>query len=276
MKNVFLLLLVLNMCVSVVYADNGKLVVGSRYKGMADMSVSISDFWACSNNQAALGFYKHYAVGLYYENRYLLKNMSSAALGIVLPFEKVGVFSADIQFVGGSGFNTTKIGIAYSRAFGEIISASLQFDYLLNYFGDAYYGHRSGFTFEVGMYGKVTKNFFLGFHVYNPAHLKMITYNDIKEYIPTVFKFGGSYIFSKKCLVGIDLIKSLDTKLQIATGIEYIFGDYLTLRGGIRFPDFQCSVGVGTKFKALHIDFASSYHALLGYSPQISLCYDIK
>ncbi|MBQ4478504.1 MAG: hypothetical protein IKS33_07145 [Bacteroidales bacterium] len=259
-----------------VYADNGKRIIGARANGMSDVSVSIVDFWSCANNQATLGFYERIAVGASYDNKFLLKNTSIASVGVVVPVKKIGVISCNMQFYGGTGYGNFLVGLCYSRSFGKVISASLQFDYLLNYFGDAYYGKRNGFTFEIGLYGRVTKNFSLGFHVYNPARLRMITYNDVKEYIPTVFRLGGSYRFGEKCLLGIDLIKDLDTRFQVATGLEYRFADYLVLRGGVKFPDFSFSLGLGTQVKGIQIDISSSYHTVLGYSPQLSIVYQIK
>ena len=169
-----------------------------------------------------------------------------------------------------------EVGFAYAKSFASVFSFGLQFDYLLNYFDEATYGKRSGFTFETGIYGQVTKNFSLGFHVYNPARLKMITYNGIVEYIPTVLRLGMAYTFPKKCLIGFDLEKNLDTKMQCLAGVEYIVHQYLVLRGGVRIPDFSFSLGFGTQYKGLSIDFASSYHVYLGYSPQVSLVYAMK
>jgi hypothetical protein len=259
------------------YSTNENTSVGARANGMGNVSVAIPDFWSMYNNQAIMPFYGKMATGVYYDNRYLLKETSTAVLGCVLPLKNGSdVFSVNLHHYGGGNFGELKAGIAYAKSFASVFSFGLQFDYLLDYFSDAMYGKRNGFTFETGLYGQVTKNFSLGFHVYNPARLKMITYNDIPEYIPTILRLGFAYKFKEKCIVGLDVEKNLDTKFQIHTGVEYAIFKFLTLRGGIRFPDFSFSLGVGTQWKGLSIDFASSYHTHLGYSPQLAIIYAIR
>jgi hypothetical protein len=259
-----------------VYSTNDNTPVGARVNGMGNVSAAVPDFWSMYNNQAIMPFYDKMAVGVSYNNRYLLKETSTAVLGVVLPLKNGSdVFAVNLYHYGGGNFGAMKAGIAYAKSFASVFSFGLQFDYLLDYFNDAMYGKRSGFTFETGLYGQITKDFSLGFHVYNPARLKMITYNDIPEYIPTILRLGLAYKFKEKCIVGLDVEKNLDTKLQIHTGIEYTLLKFLILRGGIRFPDFSFSLGVGTEWKGLFIDFASSYHVHLGYSPQLAIIYAI-
>ena len=251
--------------------------VGARCKGMGGVSVAVIDFWAMQNNQAIMPFYDKMAAGVYYDNRFLLKETSTAAAGFVFPVGKRNdFFGLSVNHYGGGNFGNLQAGFAYAKSFAKVISVGLQFDYLYNYFGDAAYGHRSGFTFEVGMYGQITPDFSLGFHLYNPARLKMITYNDVKEYIPTLLRFGLAYNFKKKCVVGLDIEKNLETKMQYLAGIEYIFSDYFILRGGVRLPDFSFSLGMGTQLKNMVIDIAASYHSYLGMSPQITVLYKIK
>ena len=274
-KYCFIVLLMCSFLFS--YSGNENTVIGTRAKGMGDVTTAVSDFWAVYNNQAAMPFYGKTAAGIYYDNRYLLKETSTAALGVMFPLKNGSdVFGANLYHYGGGNFGAMKVGFAYAKSFASVFSFGLQFDYLLDYFGDATYGKRSGFTFETGIYGQVTKNFSLGFHVYNPARLKMATYNTVIEYIPTILRLGMAYTFPQKCVLGFDIEKNLDTKMQYHTGLEYTVHQYLILRGGLRFPDFSFSIGMGTHYKGLSIDFASSYHVYLGYSPQISLVYVIK
>jgi hypothetical protein len=259
------------------FSENENGIVGSRAKGMGDVATAISDFWSVYNNQAAMPFYGKTAAGTYYDNRYLLKETSTAVLGFTFPLKNGSdVFGTSLYHYGGGSYGKMKVGLAYAKSFASVFSFGLQFDYLLDYFKEATYGKRSGFTFETSIYGQVTKNFSLGFHVYNPARLKMVTYNNITEYISTILRLGMGYTFPQKCTIGFDIEKNLDTKMHYHAGVEYIVHQYLILRGGLRFPDFSFSLGFGTQYKGLSIDFASSYHSYLGYSPQLGLVYAIK
>jgi hypothetical protein len=275
-KRQFILFLLLHFPLFL-YPANENTSIGARANGMGNVSVAVPDFWSLYNNQAVMPFYGKMAMGIYYDNRYLLKETSTAVLGFMLPLKNGSdVFSANLYHYGGGNFGEMKAGIAYSKSFASVFSFGLQFDYLLDYFKDATYGKRSGFTFETGLYGQITKSFSIGFHVYNPARLKMISYNNTTEYIPTILRLGLAYKFRGKCIVGLEAEKNLDTKMQVHAGIEYMISDFLILRGGLRFPDFSFSLGLGTQLKSLSIDFASSYHPYLGYSPQLSLIYAIR
>jgi len=275
-RRIFCLLFVCYIPLSLA-ALNEPTGVGARCKGMGGVFVAVVDFWAMQNNQALMPFYEKMSAGVYYDNRFLLKETSTAAVGFVFPAtQKNDFFGFSLNHYGGGNFGNLQAGFAYAKSFANVFSLGLQFDYLYNYFGDAAYGHRSGFTFEIGMYGKVTSDFSLGFHLYNPARMKMITYNEVKEYIPTLLRLGMAYDFKKKCIVGFDIEKNLETKMQYLAGIEYIFADYFILRGGMRLPDFSLSLGMGTQVKNLVIDFAASYHSYLGISPQITVLYEIK
>jgi len=276
MRKVFLLLFF--ACISSFsYALNEPTGVGARCKGMGGVSAAVVDFWAMQNNQAVMSFYNKMAAGLYYDNRFLLKETSTAVIGFMYPVTKKGdVFAVSLNHYGGHNFGNLQAGLAYSKSFANVFSFGLQFDYLYNYFGETTYGHRSGFTFETGIYGQITPDFSIGFHVYNPARLKMVTYNEVKEYIPTILRLGMAYHFEKKCVVGVEVEKNLETKMQYHAGIEYIFSDYFILRGGVCLPDFSFSLGMGTQIKKLSIDIAFSYHSRLGLSPQITVLYKMK
>jgi hypothetical protein len=260
-----------------IYSANENTSVGARTNGMGNVSVAVADFWSLYNNQAIMPFFGKMAVGIHYDNRYLLKETSTAVVGFVLPLKNGSdVFSVNLSHYGGGNFGEMKAGIAYAKSFASVFSFGLQFDYLLDYFSDATYGKRNGFTFEVGLYGQITKSLSMGFHAYNPARLKMITYNNTTEYIPTILRLGLAYQFKEKCIVGLDVEKNLETKIQVHTGVEYAILKYLILRGGIRFPDFSFNLGIGTQLKGLSVDFSSSYHPLLGYSPQLAIIYAIR
>jgi hypothetical protein len=48
------------------------------------------------------------------------------------------------------------------------------------------------------------------------------------------------------------------------------------VRGGISTNPGIYSFGFGVDYKKLRVDFSSSVHNVLGYSPQISLIYTFK
>lgn len=258
------------------YAINYTPVAGAKSAGMAHCSVAIKDFWSVFNNPAMMAYYNRLSVGLYYDNRYLLKETSTSCLGLMVPADKAGVFGFHLLHFGHVNYGELNAGFSYAKSFANVFSFGLRFDYLMNYFGDDTYGKCSGFTFEIGTYAQITKTLGLGFYVFNPAHLSMSTYNETKDYIPTIFRLGLVYEISKKCLLSLEAEKDMDLKALYRLGFEYKILDHLYLRTGVSFPHFEYAVGIGWKTKIFSIDFASSYHTVLGYSPQLSMIFNIK
>ncbi len=67
------------------YSSNDNLPQGARSAALGNASVTFADFWAIQNNQAGLADFKNIAAGFYYENRFLLKELSLKSVAFVLP-----------------------------------------------------------------------------------------------------------------------------------------------------------------------------------------------
>ncbi|TVQ94631.1 MAG: DNA-binding protein, partial [Bacteroidetes bacterium] len=60
------------------------------------------------------------------------------------------------------------------------------------------------------------------------------------------------------------------------TGIEYRISDPLYIRGGIGTNPTTNAFGFGLELGNLNLDIATSFHHVLGYSPQLSFIYHFK
>ena len=248
-------------------------LTGAKATALSGSSVAVTDFWSLANNPALMPFYDKNTIGLYYDNRFLLKATSTAVLGAMLKVDNTGTFGIHISQFGGLNYGETTAGLAYAKAFAQRFSFGLSFNYLLIYFVDDIYGKAHGFTFDIGMYAKVSRSVAFGFYIANPACLKLATYNQTKEYIPTVLRLGLTYSLSRYCMLTVETEKDIDFPAVYRFACEYKVNDYLLLRGGLSFPDVSFACGVGTCIKKLTVDVSSTYHTVLGYSPQISLMY---
>lgn len=267
----------------VLFASNENTPIGGRSAAMANSSVTLSDFWSVQNNQAGLADFSHMAVGLYYENRFMVKELSLRSGAFVLP-TKSGVFGLSYNYFGYSMYNEQKIGLAYARAFGQHFSMGLQLDYLSTRIAEDY-GSNNTFTFELGIRTKISEGFVLAAHVFNPIGVKIE--NEYNEKVPTIFKLGLSYTLSDKLLFALETEKDLVYKPLIRGGIEYEIVEqaivrigYSTLPATTGSENFSISslytFGFGLNLNKLQIDFSSSIHQTLGWSPQISIQYKFK
>lgn len=245
---------------------------GGRSASLAGASVALADFWSVQNNQSGLAFYNRMAVGAYFENRFLVKEMSLKAAGAVVP-TKSGVFGLNFTYFGYPKYNESKIALAYARNFGNVFAASVQLDYLVTSIGDDY-GNKGVATFEAGLMSRVNENLMLAAHVFNPLMVKIADENS--ERIPAIIKVGAAYSIDKNLVVTAEVEKDSGFDPLFKAGLEYRIIEKIYVRGGVSTNPGLYAFGFGLNLKKLIIDFSSSIHQTLGYSPQVSMIYQFK
>jgi hypothetical protein len=110
-----------------------------------------------------------------------------------------------------------------------------------------------------------------GAHTFNPMHVKLSDYND--ERIPTILNAGFGYTFSERLLLTAEAYKNSEYPMEFRSGVEYKFGHMAYARIGITTNPARYTFGFGLEMKSFTLDFSSSVHSQLGYSPQVSLQY---
>jgi len=136
------------------------------------------------------------------------------------------------------------------------------------------YGRKDMLVAEIGMLSKPLKNLTLGVHIYNPTRTKIAAYNN--EHTPTIFRFGGNYVFSDKVLLAAETEKDIAHKALFKTGLEYQLLKALYLRAGISTNPVLSSFGFGLRLKNLQADLSSNYNQVLGFSQQLGLTYVVN
>ncbi len=272
MPKTLLIILALVSLSQLVCSQNLAKNIGSRSSAMAGTGVASSSFWGSSNNQATLGFNKDWGAGFSYENSYLAKELSLNSLALVMPTNK-GSFIIDLNYFGYSQYNETKIGFGYGMALSERFAVGVQMDYLRTAIGNDY-GSKNIFTFEVGILAKLNEEITLGAHVFNPIQAKLNEYNN--ERIPALLKIGLEWKLSDNFIASAEVQSDINNELAVMGGLEYRIKKILYTRIGVGSGPNIFSFGVGLNMKNFRLDFSSSMHQLLGYSPQISLYYQFK
>ena len=95
--------------------------IGARAASMGNASVSSTDIWSIFNNPAGMAKQSVFSAGVNYENRYLMKELGLKSAALLVP-SRFGVLGLSFNQFGYSLYNENKIGLAYARSFGEIIS----------------------------------------------------------------------------------------------------------------------------------------------------------
>jgi hypothetical protein len=256
----------------VVFSGNENWHLGARSAGMAHASLTLSDVWSTHHNQGGLGWLKDPSAGVYFENRYGIKELSQMGAAVAIPVGN-GAFGLNYSGFGWSLYKESKIGLAYGMKFNDKISGGVQVNYHSLRLANNY-GSNMAFTVEAGLQARVTDALTIGMQVYNPTKTKLDDYYD--ERIPTIMRFGAGYRFSDKVLVTCEAEKDLEFDAIFRVGLEYMPGDKFYIRGGIATNPGIAAFGFGLKLDSFRADISSTYHQILGFSPQISLSYVIS
>jgi hypothetical protein len=242
---------------------------GGRSAGIGLSSAAVSDFWSINNNQAGMAFYDKTAAGIYFENRFLIKELGTQTGAFTLK-TKYGMLGASVAYSGDANYNTTKAGLAYALKFGNRFSAGIQLDYIGTKLGEEY-GKHVNVTFDAGIMVKITDQLTFGAHTFNPTHAQLSDYNN--ERIPTTLNAGFGFTFSEKLLLTAEAYKNSDSPMQLRTGAEYKLGNVAFARIGLSTNPALYTFGFGILLKNFTFDISSSVHSQLGYSPQVSMQY---
>lgn len=269
MKSLFLL--IISFIPVFLFCQNGNsIALGGRSNGIANASVAFHDINSILNNQAGLAELKQTGFILASEQRFLLSELSSIGGGFALP-TKSGTFGISVNYFGFESYNESKIGLAYGRKLMENLSLGVQFDVLNTRIEEN--GSKLLYTFEIGLQSELIENLLIGIHIFNPVRLEIIE----DEFLPSVFRAGGTYKASKKVLLHAELEKDFDFPFIFKSGIEYALVENFWLRTGVQTNPTAVSFGIGYKIKnGFHFDLASNYHQVLGFTPGLSVGYNFK
>lgn len=254
---------------NVIFASNGDGAIGARSSGLAHASSTLFDVWSARNNQGSLAFVRKTEIGAFYENRFFVKELSQSGIVIALPIKK-GTFGLTYSTMGYKLYRESQASLAYSIKLNENIGIGVSIDYLNTKIADIY-GQANTVTGSLGITAKLTKQIIFSTHIYNPFKAKITNYNN--ETVPTIFKLGAQYIFSKKVSLMLEAEKTSLQKINVKGGIEYTPSSLIYIRVGAASYPTQAAFGIGVNYQNLKIDVSSMYHSVLGFSPQIGLSY---
>jgi hypothetical protein len=251
------------------FAGNDNLPVGARSAALGHASVALSDIWSVHHNQAGLAFIEDATAGIFFENRFLMRELSLGAGAFALP-TKSGTFGLSFQNFGYSLYNQSKVGLAYGLKLSEKFAIGVQLNYHQTVIGEGY-GSAGALTAEAGVLFKLSNELTLGAHVFNPNRSRFAEFDD--ERLPARIRLGLRYEFSDNLIAVTEIEQDIDFAPTLKGGIEYLVNKVLFLRLGFNGNPTTTTFGVGLRFDNFQFDLGSSYHFVLGYSPQASLIY---
>ena len=234
---------------------------------MGNTGIGFKDIYSAFSNQAGLAYLPAFSAAIAAEQRFLVSDIQSFSAAAALPTSS-GTFGLTLNYYGFEDFNEQRVGLAYARKLFDKLSIGAQFLYLGTRIPE--YGNKASFTFEAGLLMEIIKGLSLGVHVYSPARISLLE----DENLPTRLGLGLVYQPSSKVLINVEVEKDIDYKIRLKSGVEYQIVDPLYLRVGVATEPTLVSFGLGVQLKnSVYIDFASSYHQVLGFTPAVGISY---
>ncbi len=250
----------------------GYVAIGARSNALVNASATLNDVWAFHHNPGALGEIKETSVGISYENRFLIKDLQSQGFAFAQPL-KVGVISVGGQFFGNRNYRSQRVGVGYSMKLTPKLFAGVQLNYQGLQLGENY-GNKNTLTGEAGIVAYITDKWKFGASVTNVSRTKLADY--VNERFQTTMRIGTSYNLSNKVLFLAEVQKSIDYQFRGLFAIEYTPIEQLFIRGGVGINPTEFGLGIGYRFKFIHLDVGSNFHPVLGWSPHVGLTYVAK
>lgn len=209
-------------------------------------------------------------VGSAYQQHFGNSGISSQSFNIAIPTFYNTVVGVTLLNYG--IFDVSSLlrgGVSFIRGFGKQLSASVTANYhqylVQQYESDAAYSVDLGFQYQA------SSTFRLGVFCRNVANQHFST--NVDQRIAQETGVGILIRIAKELDVAADVVYENDELLTYKTGLAYYFDRRFLFRGGISSHPITYSAGLGFRSAHWQIDMASSFHAFLGSSPQVSMSY---
>ena len=242
---------------------------GARSAALGYTSICLTDFCSAINNQAGLASIDRMTTGIFVENKFMINSLSTKSIALALPLP-TGTLGFSLSQFGETDYNETQIGISYGMKLAKNFAAGIQlFHYEINQNNEL--GAVGVFSFQGGIIYEHDENLRIAFHFFNP---EFTSTNLNKPELSGITKLGLSYRLSGTLQGFMEAQSHTKFGIGINSGIEYRNSDKFAFRIGYSSLSEKFTFGIGFKLKNLILDFSSSMHNALGYSPQFSITYE--
>lgn len=272
MKRILLTCIFLSVSIPIIFAWDIAAPVGGKTNSIGNCSVALNEFWSCHNNPAGFANYNNIAVGLSYENRFLLKELAYKNIGVIIPFN-IGVIGITASQFGYNHYNENLIGIGLSRSFGPNLKIGLKLDYIFFKYSTDYARIQTA-TFELGLQYHINKSLCLGAYIFNPINVKLKTLNN--EKIPIIMRIGLSYFVKEDFLITAEVEENFENDFSYRFGLEYEIYKKIFVRSGFQLRPEIFTFGFGYDYNWFTIDISAQMNQVLGASLSCSFIYKLN
>jgi hypothetical protein len=265
-------LIVITLCLHC-FSSNAQYLpdyVGSQAAAMGGVSTLLPSVWSATNNPGALGNLKNSEVAVNHQQLFGLKDLAYSSFSGAYK-HKTGVWGVFANRWGYEWYQYNQIGAAYGKSLTQTWSAGVNFSYNQLSFGDNYYGKASNIRVGFGSLAKLSNKLSIGVYIQNLHRPNVLS--DGSERDEPSFTVGMGYKASSNTYLALEAFQQINQPLSIRMGMEFTHNEKYFFRTGISTQPFSGAFGFGMAFKKFRLNFAATYHNVLGFSPQSGLHY---
>ncbi|MBC5993638.1 PorV/PorQ family protein [Pontibacter cellulosilyticus] len=242
---------------------------GARAAALGNASVTLPDLWALHNNVAGIGSLQQAQLGVYAENRFGMRELSTVALLAAFPTIKYGVYGVSFSRFGDELYSQQHLGVGIAHKLGQFSLGAKLDVWQIAVEG---YGSQKAAAVSVGGQAEVIPELYFGAYASNVNQAKLAAFED--ERLPTIMKAGLAYRPYRKLLITAETEKNIDHDATFKAGLEYqALEEKLYLRSGFTSLTNMFTFGAGFKARHLLVDYAFGNTTLLGNSHHLSVSY---
>ena len=242
---------------------------GARSAGMAGLNLGLSDLFSAINNQGMLPEIESISAGVTIQNQFLVKNLNTGALAVAVPIGK-GATGILFSTYGYQLYRQNQLGLSYALAFSPAFSMGLAINYSSIQLGEGL-GMEYAFYPDLGLNYKPTDKLNIGLQFQNLTQSKKV--KQLNELWPVTGRLGLIYFINEKLLIGAQGNVYIDRPFEINSGLEYRFSSHFSFRFGFATLPTRAAMGIGFQLGNFHIDLASRYQSILGFTPSVNLVF---
>jgi hypothetical protein len=241
--------------------------VGTRFNGMGNASVAVSDVFSIFSNPASLTGLSAPVACMNADHRYNVSGINTLAFSYC-HVQKAARVALGISRYGDELLNHTRAELAFAY---KIRLVSLGGGISYQQLAVSELKTARNLLFQFGGMVELTPTLHYGASIYNMTRSKIAS--EASTYYPVVMQMGLSYLPIKQVLLLVEVEKTSTLPANFKMGLEYTPTSYLVLRTGINSAPSQGFFGAGVKWKEYGLDYAVTVHSRLGWVHSLSLCY---
>lgn len=231
-----------------------------------------SSFWSLFGNPAGMSGLEAITIGSHVEQRFSIREMSAAQIGIVAPIGDKQAAGLRISWFGLGTFGEGRYAISYSISPLEHLRIGTSLSFYQTVIPSQGSG-RSVFI-DLGIQYDLSDQLTLGMFAVNANRAVVQNLGDSSP-LPSLIQAGLRFKASEEVTLVADIGQEVNAPLTLRAGIHYHPADRLLIRAGVRTGPSAVSAGIGLKFESFLLDMTAEYIPILGLSPHVGFTYQI-